>query len=108
MCDSPLSGVTVLSLSASDADDSPDNKRIEFFIVGGNEDRESVDTYQLTIMAADGGTPSRNTTTLVSFPLLSFPLLSFPSGLSLHPSALSLSTPAKSLSTFCSVPLHPC
>lgn len=102
MCDSPLSGVTVLSLSASDADDSPDNKRIEFFIVGGNEDnmfsienqevnigsivlkneldRESVDTYQLTIMAADGGTPSRNTTTLVSFPLL---IILF--GLSLHP-----------------------
>lgn len=102
MCDSPLSGVTVLSLSASDADDSPDNKRIEFFIVGGNEDnmfsienqevnigsivlkneldRESVDTYQLTIMAADGGTPSRNTTTLVSFPLLIIL-----SGLSLHP-----------------------
>ena len=83
-----LTGVTILSLSASDEDDSPNNKKIEFSIIGGDPqgmfsmenqeanigsivlkkvlDRETTDSYQLMVMAADGGTPSRNTTAVVS------------------------------------------
>ena len=78
----------MLSLSASDADDSPDNKHITFSVIAGDPegmfsmenheanignivlknklDRETKDSYQLTVLAADGGTPSKNTTTVVS------------------------------------------
>lgn len=78
----------MLSISASDADDSPDNKRIEFTIIGGDPDgmfrmenqevnignivlkreldRETQDVYHLEVKAADGGTPSKSSTIVVS------------------------------------------
>lgn len=81
-------GVTILSVSAVDADDSPENKRITFSIVAGDPDgvfsmenletnvgnivlkksldREKTDSYHLRIQAADGGTPSKSSVTSVS------------------------------------------
>ena len=31
-----IKGVSIVSVSATDADDSPDNRRIEFSIIGGD------------------------------------------------------------------------
>lgn len=90
MCDDchGFVGVSILSVSASDDDDSPDNKQITFSIIGGDPegvfsmenqetnignivlksplDRETQDSYRLVIQASDGGTPSKSTTTTVS------------------------------------------
>lgn len=79
--------MTILPVSATDNDDSPENKRITFSIIEGDPegvftmenqepnvgnivlrsmlDRETKDRYSLTILAADGGEPAKNTTTVV-------------------------------------------
>lgn len=76
--------LTVISrLQAEDKDDSPENKKVDYMIVGGNPDvfelamntgelslvgaldREAVQQYKLVIMAADRGAPPKNSTVTV-------------------------------------------
>lgn len=87
-----FAGVTILPVTATDNDDSPDNKKIMFSIISGDPegifsmenqesnvgnivlksmlDRETQDRYTLVIQAADGGDPAKSTTTMVRIEIL--------------------------------------